>query len=314
MIFVGNAKGWLGAYGVNIKNSIPLRVEFESPVCFKEATGNLYTLINFVDLVIGKPQALMSISVDLDSNSDFPDRLDLYSSMQEDYNSAYRTKNIHQHEVLINGGLDPEGFAKILASWIERQDSWKNSRWRFIRSFREQNEYSIDRLIGAANMFDLLPEDAVGIRDKTSIEMIDAVKECKSIFKKLPKSPEKDNILSALGRIGKHSLKTKAKHRAKIINDSCDVFPDLNVVIDECINCRNFFVHGAEGKLSPEQCYKLSGFFTDTLEFVFGASDLIESGWNINEWFSSPSFGNHPFAQYRHEYHVKVNELKSLLA
>jgi hypothetical protein len=59
-------------------------------------------------------------------------------------------------------------------------------------------------------------------------------------------------------------------------------FPDSYLVLDEAVNCRNHYVHGSRAKIDDqEHFFETVPFFTDTLEFVFAASDLIEAGWNI---------------------------------
>jgi hypothetical protein len=39
--------------------------------------------------------------------------------------------------------------------------AWDDARLRFSNSFAEQQRYGIERLIGSANMFDILPSSAV---------------------------------------------------------------------------------------------------------------------------------------------------------
>lgn len=94
------------------------------------------------------------------------------------------------------------------------------------------------------------------------------------------------------------------KNRAKLITESIDKFPEFELVIDQTINCRNFYVHGSskKEKLTAEDRSHFSIFFTDTLEFVFAASELIEAGWDIKEWVSKGSCLSHPFARYIHSY------------
>ena len=80
-----------------------------------------------------------------------------------------------------------------------------------MQSFRHQNRYSIDRLVAAANMFDILPEHAVGRASGVSEEVASAGDKCKELFQNIHPCSERDSILGALGRIGKHNLKTKVK-------------------------------------------------------------------------------------------------------
>jgi hypothetical protein len=56
-----------------------------------------------------------------------------------------------------------------------------------------------------------------------------------------------------------------------------------------------------------------SFFFTNTLEFVFAASDLIEAGWDIKAWSEIGTVMSHPFGAYRLTYTRNLEELKALL-
>jgi hypothetical protein len=88
----------------------------------------------------------------------------------------------------------------------------------------------------------------------------------------------------------------------------------LDLVIDAAIKTRNYFVHGSPGMLRPEDCFHFAPFFTDTLEFIFGASDLIESGWDVEAWVNMGTTMDHPFGRYRVGYDKKLANLKAKLS
>lgn len=135
------------------------------------------------------------------------------------------------------------------------------------------------------------------------------------LFRDLPQSAERDGVLGALGRIGRSSLKHKVRHRAgKIIEVAGEWFPELTTITDEAVNCRNFYVHGSEPCFDYESNAAAISFFIDTLEFVFGASDLIEAGWNIRSWIQHGTTATHPFGRYRANYPLALPKLKALLA
>jgi hypothetical protein len=147
-----------------------------------------------------------------------------------------------------------------------------------------------------------------------SPELQSARNEARTAFKALPKTAERDGLLNALGRIGKPALRHKIRARVKLISDCVDrQFPELALVTDQAVDCRNFYVHGTPGAFDfgshPDQRI----FFTDTLEFVFAASDLIDSGWRIADWTSQWTTGSHPFSQYRIGYTTRLAELKKLI-
>jgi hypothetical protein len=299
--------------GLQVKNSIPIRIEFEKPLTFQDAFDRAYALLVFIDLLMGTKHRIESSTIELATKSD-DKRMDVYQSMASHVAREKKSNEPHPGDVLINGGMEPDSFSKVLAAWLTRQADWKSARIRFIQNFRKQNSYSVDRLVAAANLFDILPDGAVGVAPEISDSLAKATVEAEKLFRVLPKSQEKDVILGALSRVGKKNLRTKVTHRAKFITDKTgDRFADLELVIREAISARNYFVHGSTGKLSPEHCFEMSFFFTDTLEFIFGASDLIEAGWDIEKWIKAGTTLSHPFGGYRVGYAENLANLKSKL-
>ncbi|HEY5056086.1 MAG TPA: HEPN domain-containing protein [Acidobacteriaceae bacterium] len=116
----------------------------------------------------------------------------------------------------------------------------------------------------------------------------------------------------ALGRLGKASLKQKVRHRAQIITAAAaDKFPSLDFVCDRAIECRNYFVHGSSFRFQLEHPSSNQSFLTDTLEFVFTASELIEAGWDIKRFLDTPTSMSHPFGTYRVRYKESLQALQA---
>lgn len=298
--------------GISMKNNIPVNIEFEHPHKFAEAVNKFYALLGFCETVLGKPQNVTSLYVETAEGKDSHNSLEVYWCMHPEYKEHLRDSNKpHPADVLINGGMSPDSFSVVLKNWLKNQNNRQESRARFIQSFRDQNNYTIDRLVGASNMFDILPDSAVGGPRPLCPALAKAIKACRATLNKVPYTQERDGVLGALGRVGNHNLKTKVKNRAKLITEKIDKFPELELVIDQAINCRNFYVHGAskKEKLTAEDRSHFSIFFTNTLEFVFAASELIEAGWDIKEWVSKGSCLSHPFSRYIHSYPSYSKEL-----
>jgi hypothetical protein len=89
-----------------------------------------------------------------------------------------------------------------------------------------------------------------------------------------------------------------------------DAFPDIILVCDEAVNCRNHYVHGGEAPFDYSNEFDAVILFTDTLEFVFAASDLIEAGWDIKSWMEGHIKYHHPFGRYRQGYSLYLQHLK----
>jgi len=197
---------------------------------------------------------------------------------------------------------------------LARDHEWRSARFRFSTAFALQRSFTIDRLVGAANMFDILPASAVPADVPLTKEQEDAKTASRALFKALPPSPERDSVLNTLGRLGKASLKRKVRARAKLILDRIPGrFRELELVIDEAVDCRNYFVHGSKAKMDYTDEFDQVIFFTETLEFIFAASDLVECGWNIEEWSKQSSTVSHPFDRLRLDYEPRLKELQRAL-
>jgi hypothetical protein len=216
-------------------------------------------------------------------------------------------------DILLNAVAQPEDFARVLECWLARAADWHDARWRFFNSFARQRTYDIDRLVGAANMFDILPSSAAPDLVPITDDLERAQKASRELFRALPPTPERDSILGALGRIGRSSLKHKVRYRAaRVVELAGEWFPDLLTVADESVNCRNYYVHGSGSPFDYDRNFNAVIFFTDTLEFVFAASDLIEAGWDIRSWIRHGTTMSHPFGRYRVGYPIALKCLKDL--
>lgn len=164
-------------------------------------------------------------------------------------------------------------------------------------------------------MFDIMPVSACPTVVPLLPDMEAARDAAIEAFRALPDSPERSSVLGELGRIGKPKLKRKIHARVKLITDTVGAhFPNLELVTDRAVDCRNFYVHGTTCKIDYGLNTDLLSFFTDTLEFVFAASDLIEAGWDIAEWLEEGTTMSHPFGRYCIGYVERLAALKKLVA
>lgn len=305
-----------GPEGVQLRNTIFTTIAFKEPVLFEVAISQSATLLAYSGMLVGRPQNLRELLLHIGSDRERPVILRVHCSHGPKRNRTNEAKRPHPADALINGGMEPEVFSRVMAGWLGRQQEWRDARARFFGVFAKQRSYDIDRLIGAANMFDILPASVVAPEAPLTDEQKIARLEARRIFRALPKSPERDSVLGSLGRLGKSNLKQKVRHRAQVIIDAAgERFPELSTGTDEAVNCRNYYVHGGERRLDYDANFvDTVAFFTDTLEFVFAASDLIESGWDIKAWSEIPTSMSHPFGQYRVNYAGHLQRLKALLA
>lgn len=201
-----------GLNGAAIKNTIVIATKFSGETLFKDAFQHVLILQRFLGLVVGRPQKILSLRVHLKSQAhNTPSSgLEVYSSMMTQTKSDSFSTHPHQGDILINGAKDAENFGSILANWLDKNDEWDCARSRFFVCFEKQKTFDTDRLIAAANMFDILPPSAVPAQPIHTNELKSAISCARKIFKALPESEEKSSLLGALSRVGKSSLKKKS--------------------------------------------------------------------------------------------------------
>ena len=164
-------------------------------------------------------------------------------------------------------------------------------------------------------MFDILPANAIPRDVDPPEDLRKAKADAQQIFKALPRRLSVTASCNALGRLGTATLKHKARHRAQILlAEAGERFPDLMLVLEQAVDCRNHYVHGSPAKIDyRNHFFETVPFFTDSLEFVFAASDLIEAGWSIKPWLQRGTSMSHAFGSYDVEYGDRLRALRALL-
>ncbi len=306
-----------GPGGVGFSNSISITVRPAKPICFEAANERVLDLLRFLDVVLGRSQKIYSYVLKTKINPTHPsDNFKVYWSLGPAHNRPQRMDNDKPspHDVLIDPIREKDQFVKVLTNWLKVNPDRRAARGRFSSAFIYGRDYTINRLISAANMFDILPNTAVPRDEELSYELLKAKAMCVDIFTSLPDSYERSSILNALGRVGKSNLKHKIRHRLGFIKKSIgNQLEDIQMVADEAVNCRNYYVHGSKTKIDYSKFGLSTSFFTDTLEFIFAISELAEAGWNVNKWLHKPTSLSHPFARYKVQYKEYIALLKEQL-
>ena len=206
-------------------------------------------------------------------------------------------------------------FCRVMAQWLARDEARIAARAQFSDGLHEEHRFSSVRLIGAANMFDLLPDDAVPSATRLPEDLESARSQARALFKVLPESPERSTVLGALGRIGKPVLKRKIRHRAAIVTAALShSFLHLERVIDLAVEARNHFVHGSPIDLDLVGEFGASvPFLTLLLQFIYLTSELIESGWDAAGWEAERVSWNHPLGHMYRGYDIYLRNLDAAL-
>lgn len=304
-----------GPHGISVNNRIDLDIAFKEGATVQEAITAVHTLLRFVEIIAGRPQTVLRLAFLLPEIEDRPKILDVYWSMSPTREDEEGDRKPHPGDLPIQAAETPEIFAAVLTTWLARDHEWRDARHRFSTAFAHQRRFTIDRIVGAANMFDILPSSAVPADVSLPRELEAAKNTSQVLFKALPKTIERDSVLNALGRLGQAALKHKVRARTKLIRDRIPShFPELELVLDQAIDCRNYFVHGSKRKMDYSAEFDQVIFFTGALEFVFAASDLVDCGWDIEDWAKQSSTMSHPFDHFRLDYQSRLTELKRALA
>ena len=295
--------------GFNIENPISSFIDFKEHTGFWESLKLVNPIVKLYELILGKRQVLYAYKLEVETESHIPTIYQVYQVKQK---KVLQNESIHPSDRLIHVESETDEFESLLNKWLLRQEEWKFARNEFFSAFTRK-VYSSDTLIKAANLFDIIPNDAYKKSEPLSDEVLEAKEACKNIFKELPASLERDSILGALGRIGKKSLKHKIRDRYLIIENSNLVkLEDIEIVIGQAVDCRNFFVHGGTPKFDYIINFNEICFFIDTLFFIYGASEMIELGWSFTKW-NSDRFNDHPFSLYLMNYSRNLVSLKQVL-
>ncbi|EPC9995163.1 HEPN domain-containing protein [Enterobacter ludwigii] len=298
-----------GRDGKFLTNNVRAEFTFSNPVNFKDCLNRVLSHIRFLSIVSGREQVLEDLQVHVQSPSLMIDKnYQVYSSY---LNKKNDTMGEHSFYGLpIEPAKDAEHFKNIYISWMGRDKYLFIPRIRFNNNFIKSNSYDVDRLVSAANLFDILPNHFKPGKKSLNEDIINAKTKCREIFKNLPESYEKTIILGALGRLEAPTLTDIILHRSNLITEKCNwLFPELDSVIKIAVKVRNYFVHGTM-PYSPQKIEPSIPFLTDILEFVFVASDLIECDWNIQAWAKSNYSLSHPFNNLRRNYENELSILK----
>lgn len=305
-----------GPSGVYIKNRIVISIEPETPTDFGTAIDSVYEICCFLSMAAGRTQGIDQLEIGMkgvDENTHLS--LDVFPSLRWKVGGGRKQNVPSPGDVPLDPIHRRDEFDRVLANWISRHTTWREARGRYLGCLRKANKFDPDRIVAAANMFDILPSDAIPTPAVLSDQLSGTLGECKRMLRALPKGPDRDSALSALGRIGGATLRNKIEARTALIESKIPgAFPDLNLVAAIAVKCRNFYVHGRSDDFNFERFQAHIPFLTNALEFIFAASDMVEAGWDIALWNGSPKGWGHTFAGFRNEYGRHLAELRQALA
>ena len=220
---------------------------------------------------------------------------------------------------LIDASRHPEHFMEVMQKWLNRNGNSrrKSANARFFGSFPGTSDRVLeDGIVSAANTFDLLPDEDKPDSVPLPSKVLNVLEEARTKIKgcRLP-GAQRDDVLNTLGFIQRNKrLRHIVEHRARIVLDhfGSDRLKQLNSVIGLAVKCRNYYTHGPSGLDRGDVDYadfEVVLFLTETLEFIYGASELLLCGWNPansvrDDW--------HPLEGYTNSYDGKRSMILGL--
>ena len=300
-----------GFKGIHMRRYILTNIKFINSLNIEEMREKINKILRLVEIISGRPQNLLEIKIITQE-----DKLRQLCVHLNTYPKYENNSEPGCYNVLVNAASKPDQFANLMSDWLKRDENeeWQNARHRFSNVWSKQERYSPDRIVAAANMFDLLPGSIFPEEIELPRDLIDAIQASKELFKKLSCSSERDNFLAYLGQIKKLSLKKKIRHRSQLIKNIIqDDLREIDKITDEAVELRHFYVHGDKPNGRRKKLVNFTRFLTDTLEFVFCVSDLIDLNWDFLSWYKKPGRAGHPFNVYMYNYPDQSTEFLNYL-
>jgi hypothetical protein len=289
--------------GIDVRNRIRISLAFNKPLKLQDALRAAYEFGYFCDVISQTKHCIRDIEVRHTSAKVNESFIQLIATNEETDEGA----RIDFRDHLVSGGLHRQEFETIFARWMKGERDHRSARRRIVECIRYGNHYTADRLVGAANAFDLLPDETVG-RPSLPIGVQKALPRLKHEASALPQ-PYREQVLANIGRIKGANLRQKIIARFNALPPVLRRhFPEIELVIDHAVRTRNYFVHGTVPKLPVGRTYELMFFFTDTLEFIFVAAELYSCGWKYARWLKESEMGR--FSEYLRSYDLPLAELK----
>ena len=294
--------------GVKIDAKIWIQLEFNEPAELELCLGRIRAIAQFLSIIAGRSQGVEGLHVEKNDADEKPLPIDVYwvlgprQSEEEQHEPSW-------HDIPLDGIRWPDEFTRVIEKWFD-SDDLKPARARLYSCLDAGSHFTPDRLVAAANLFDLSIGTAT---EEISRELAQAKQECLRILKAVPCSDDRDGAIQALHRIGSLTLLKKVLTRANILRGHFQM-GDLDKILKQAILFRNYFVHGpSDTRFKYEVVEPHRIFLTETLEFVFAAAELIECGWEGRSWHLRPHTGDHWFTRYLSDYDEASRSLLAAL-
>lgn len=265
-------------------NHPKMRIVFNEEVLIWEAINRIGVVREFLQIIASTPQYIRSINMECKNKGKKTFHAEVYDPNTPDPETTPKAE-VHPGDVLIRGAAQPSYFCNVMENWIKRSEPRRLSRHMFARCHEMHNRYDYNRLVEAANCFDVLPKEDTGTAAAFSKEARDLTSDFRRKIKSLSSQKEKEIIRSRIAYLLSKDLKSKIAHRASIVESKLSPRLDgLTDVTRLAVGARNYFSHGSASKTKKEKIRDKYSMLTEALEFVYAISELIECGWDPIPW------------------------------
>jgi len=91
-----------GPRGVWLKNTISITTTFKEDLVFEDAISHTFTLLNFLGILAGRPQNILSLSLRIKSDAESPGIFQVYWSIPPRRDKSKERENPHPSDVLMD--------------------------------------------------------------------------------------------------------------------------------------------------------------------------------------------------------------------
>ena len=302
-------------FGRNMEDTQHITVDFDDdPTTLEGAWGKMREIRQFFAWMMGyvpgwKDVLIFTSRLNEDGfRPDADDGLQVFSPREwKEVPEAAR-----QNGSLIDASRHPDHFTEVMATWLKRNGNArrKSANTRFFGSMQGASARVIeDSIVSAANTFDLLPDEDKPEAQQLPGDVLQVLEDAKKeVGKSLLAGALREDVLNALGRIrANRRLRDIVEHRADVVLDhyGTDKLQQLKDVIRLAVKCRNYYTHGLGDQDAGDIDFadlKVVFFLAETLEFIYGVSELRLCGWDsgksvTDEW--------HPLGGYVNSYDAR---------
>lgn len=294
-----------------------ITIDFDDPVTLHEAFQRMRLVRQFFTWMTGFAPRWSDVHVSISEEDD----QDTFVHSPVEWDETQDDRNPARHRnMLIDPSREPNKFSEVLSAWLKRNACLKRgvANTAFFHSMPGMFTRLPQQILRqVADALDMLPKE-----DKPELPPIpesiqNILSAAHARIKDLGEyksNPVHLRVLSDLGRLNSYvNLRNTVEHRAGIIlaHLDDDKMPRLKELGHMAVRCRNFFTHN---QTAPKHVdftnHNTVNLLAETLQFIYGASELVNCGWDMNAWLSNSLVQEHVFGSYvKHDYSMTVHQV-----